>query len=165
MPSTKWPFFGITVNFSLEILKSKNLVGLSLSCNSRAKIYLSMEKIWAYENSSLNKNAADFCSWFHTIFVQIFAFWECLDLRGCLQRLPWCPLRSWHSQKGLIFAKIAQNHNQILTTFLFKFELIFVFWKCPDLLGYSQRLPCCNRNSKLLILWGIAVYIIIYWII
>ena len=50
LPSAKWLFFGTTVNFSLQILKSKHLVCLSfwdISRDSRANIYLLMQKMWA----------------------------------------------------------------------------------------------------------------------
>ena len=46
----------ITVNFSLQFLKSKHLVYLSfwdISYYSSAKIYLSMEKMWAFMYHSL----------------------------------------------------------------------------------------------------------------
>ena len=52
-------FFGITVNFSLQIFKSKNLICLSfwdISRDSRAKIYLSMEKMWAIVKVNLQKS-------------------------------------------------------------------------------------------------------------
>ena len=51
-----WPncqmyfFFEISVKFSLQVLKSNHLNCLrvwNISCDSRAKIYLSMKKIWA----------------------------------------------------------------------------------------------------------------------
>ena len=48
-------FFCTTVNFSFQILKSKHLVCLSfidISRDSRAKIYLSMEKMWALITTS-----------------------------------------------------------------------------------------------------------------
>ena len=40
-------FFGIVVNSRLQTLKSKQLVRLSFGDDSRTKIYLSMEKMWA----------------------------------------------------------------------------------------------------------------------
>ena len=42
---------GLTVNFSIQVLKSKHFVCLTfwdISCDSRAKIYLSIDKMWAH---------------------------------------------------------------------------------------------------------------------
>ena len=67
-------FFGIAVNFSLQILRSKHLVCLSFwdtSCDSRAKIHLSMEKMWTSINYC-------FCVWQLIIYFQLLGpMWKC----------------------------------------------------------------------------------------
>ena len=45
-------FFGISVNSSVQISKSKHLVCQKLFWDIRAKIYLSMEKMLALNNQS-----------------------------------------------------------------------------------------------------------------
>ena len=78
-------FFGITVNFSLQILKSKHLVCLSfwdISHDWRAKIYLSMKKMWAlFKHKSCRKG-----QWFFSVLNRTInhnIFWEIRGWKAC----------------------------------------------------------------------------------
>ena len=79
---------GITVNFNLQILKSKHLVCLSfwdISRDSRAKIYLSMEKMWTYVRHRISITCVLKYWWFLFIPFDKYFCHDHLNFRSWLQ--------------------------------------------------------------------------------